>query len=217
MPGDTVRRPAPARLRRIMDFDRKGLHSLVLWATRRHHEVPPGATALPYAREQASFLLIILFVTVVETVVLDLLLSGIGAPAWLRVPLLVLHLYSIVAIAAVGTGCATRPHVVTPGELRVRYGVFLDLRVPRELIASARLSSCYNEPGMVTLRDARLGVAVSSQTNVVLELTAPVTVTLPLGRRAEATRVHFFTDTPGTALTALKARDDPAGLGHPAE
>ncbi|MFC6081110.1 hypothetical protein [Sphaerisporangium aureirubrum] len=215
MPGTAARRLAQAR--KIMEFDRKGLHSLILWATRRRHEVPPGATALPYAREQASSLLIIVFVTVVETVVLDLLLRGIGAPEWLRVLLLVLDLYSIVAIAAVGTGCATRPHVVTPTELRIRYGVFFDLRVPRDMIASVRLSTNYNEPGFVTLPGTRLGVAVSSQTNVVAELTAPVTVTLPLGRRAEATRIHFFTDTPAAALAALAPRPDPAGLGRPVE
>jgi hypothetical protein len=69
-----------------------------------------------------------------------------------------------------------------------------------------------NESGMVTVANGRLGVAVSSQTNVIVELTEPITVIRPLGRRAEATTIRFFADTPGTALNALRPlqpRDTP--------
>ena len=57
---------------------------------------------------------------------------------------------------------------------------------------------------MVTVANGRLGVAVSSQTNVIVELTEPITVIRPLGRRAEATTIRFFADTPGAALNALR-------------
>ncbi|WP_329086189.1 hypothetical protein [Streptosporangium sp. NBC_01469] len=44
----------------------------------------------------------------------------------------------------------------------------------------------------------------TSQTNVVVELTEPVIVVRPLGRRAEATTIRFFTDTPDAVLNALR-------------
>ncbi|MEO3813024.1 hypothetical protein ABGB17_28815 [Sphaerisporangium sp. B11E5] len=212
MLGDIARRLVPVQVRRIMGFDAKGMYSLVLWVTRRRHGVPPGGTALPYAREQSSPLLIFLFVLVVETVVFDLLLRGIGAPEWLRLPVLAVDLYSIAAVIAIAAGCVTRPHVVTPDELRVRYSAFFDLRVPRDLVTSARLSVDHNESGMVRLHDTHLSVAVGSRTNIVVELAGPVTVTLPLGRRAEATRIRFFTDTPAAALAALTRHDESQSL-----
>ncbi|WP_113701875.1 hypothetical protein [Nonomuraea lactucae] len=79
------------------------------------------------------------------------------------------------------------------------------MRVPRELISSARLSRNYNEKSMVSVADGRLAVAVSSQTNVVVELAVPVTVVRPLGRRAEVSVIRFFADEPGAALNALRS------------
>lgn len=200
----TVHQLVPEQVRRIMAFDAKGMISLVLWVARRRDGVPPGATPVPYVREQTPSLLILLFVMVVETPATELLLRALDAPVALRSVMLVLDVYSIVLVLAIGAACVTRPHVVSATELRVRYGAFFDVRIPRDLISSVRLTRNYNETGMVTVKDGRLGVAVSSQTNVVIELTEPVTVIRPLGRRAEVTTVRFFADTPGSALTALQ-------------
>jgi hypothetical protein len=192
--------------RRIMRFDAMGVISLVLWVLRRRDGVPPGATAVPYAREQTPTLLIVVFLMAVETGAVELLLRAWDVPDALRVAVLVVDLYSIVIGLSIAAACVTRPHVVSPAELRIRYGVFLDLRLRRELITSARPARAYDEPGVVTVKDGRLGVAVSSQTNIIVELAEPVTVTRPLGRRAEVTQVRFFADDPATALAALRAR-----------
>jgi hypothetical protein len=149
-------------------------------------------------------LLVIIFVMIVETVALDLLLMALNVSNGLRVLVLVLDIYGIVFALALCAACVTRPHVVTPEELRIRYGAYFDLRVPRELISSVRLSRNYNESGMVTVANGWLGVAVSSQTNVIVELTEPITVIRPLGRRAEATTIRFFADIPNAALNALR-------------
>ncbi|GAA4225919.1 hypothetical protein FHR32_008868 [Streptosporangium album] len=199
-----ARRLVPEQVRRFMEFDVKGMASLVLWVARRRDGVPPGATALPYSGEQSSTILVLLFMMAVETVAVELLLKALGVPDGLRVLVLVVDVYGIVVGLAVGAACVTRPHVVSSEELRVRYGAFFDLRIPRRLISSVRLSRSYNEPGVVTVENGRLGVAVSSQTNVIVELAEPVTVVRPLGRRAEATTVRFFTDTPGATLAALQ-------------
>ncbi|MFF3437983.1 hypothetical protein [Streptosporangium sp. NPDC002721] len=202
--GATFRLLVPVQVRRLVGFELRGLASIGMWIARRRHGVPPGATAAPYAREQSSILLVFLFVMVVETVGIELLLRAIDVPHGLRVAVLVADLYGILYVLMLAAASATRPHVVTSEELRVRSGVYFDLRVPRELISSVRLSRNYNESGMITVTGSRLGVVVSSQTNVVVELTEPVTVVRPLGVRAEATTIRFFTDTPDALLNALR-------------
>lgn len=206
------RRLVPARVRRILSFDVRGMASLALWITRRRHGVPPGAVAVPYSREQSPFLLLILFVTVLETVGTEVLLRGLGVPAGLRTVFLVLDVYATLATLAIWAAGVTRPHVVSERELRIRSGAFLDVRVPRRLIASARKSHNYNARGMVSVEERRLAVAVSSRTNVVVELLEPVTVVRPLGSEAQVTEIRFFSDAPGPALDALHGRGTAAGL-----
>ena len=204
----TIDSLAPARVRRVMSFDARGMASLVLWIARRRDGVPPGAVAVPYSREQSPFVLLILFVTVLETAGTEVLLRGLGAPAGLRTVLLVLDLYAIAAVLAIWAAGVTRPHVLTDGELRIRCGAFFDLRIPRRLITSVRIAQNYNERGMVSVEDGLLAVAVSSRTNVVVELSEPVTAVRPLGSEARVRAVRFFSDDPGPALRAL--REEPA-------
>lgn len=189
---------------RVLGFEVKGLYSLLLWMLRRRHQVPSGATALPYSKEQLSILLVVLFAMVVETVGIDLLLNALDVPDWLRFSVLILDLYGILFGVAFGAACVTRPHVVTDGELRVRYGAYFDLRIPRDKISAVRLSRNMNESSMISIAGGRLGVAVSSQTNVIVELSEPVSFTRPLGSKGEATSVRFFADDPGAAVKALK-------------
>ncbi|GAB2446613.1 hypothetical protein GCM10027187_11020 [Streptosporangium sandarakinum] len=199
-----ARRLVPEPVRRLMGFEARSMASLALWAARRRDGVPPGAVAVPYARGQFSTVLLLLFATVVEGTAVELMLQGGSVPWAVHLVMLALHVYSVVFLLAFGAACATRPHVVSDRELRVRYGVFLDLRVPRELISSVRRASGYGESGMVTVKDGRLGVAVSSQTNVVVELAEPVVAVRPFGRRAEVRVIRFFADDPAAALAALR-------------
>ncbi|MGW4471066.1 hypothetical protein ACWENQ_15455 [Nonomuraea sp. NPDC004354] len=193
---DTVDALVPVKVRKLLEFELSGMASLFLWVARRRHGVPPGARAVPYSKEQSTTLMIMLFVMVVETVGIDLLLAALDVPTAVRVTVLVLDLYGILFALAFAAACVTRPHVVTDEELRVRFGAYFDLRIPRELITSVRVSRNYNETGMIHVAGGRLSVAVGSQTNVVVELAAPITVTRPLGARETVTSVRFFADTP---------------------
>ena len=195
--------PAPAR--RALEFEAKGAMSVLLWLLRRRDRVPPGATALPYAREQWPMLLVVVGVLAVEGAVADVLLAVFDAATAIRVVVFVLHVYTIWLTLVVGASCTVRPHVVTGEVLRVRYGVFLDLTVPRSLITAVRLAHRYDEPRAVGVEGDRLAVAVGSRTNVVVELAEPVTVVRPLGSRAEVTEIRFFTAEPGRAVAALSA------------
>lgn len=126
-------------VRRILAFDRRGLASLVLFAMRRRDGVPPGAVAVSYAGGQTAMQVALLGVATVEVVGVEFLLRGLGAPEGLRVAFLMGGLFSVLFVCTVITGCITRPHVLTDGELRIRYGVFFDLRIPREAISSMRV------------------------------------------------------------------------------
>ncbi|MEV4159153.1 hypothetical protein [Nonomuraea dietziae] len=194
----------PLQLRMIARAEAKGMASLALWVRRGRDGVPEGGTALSYAKEQASLVLVLLFALIVEMVAVELLMVASEVPAGLRTVVLMADLYGLAFGLALGAACTTRPHVVTAEELRIRYGAYFDVRIPRELIASVRVRRDY-PTGVVTVVDDRLTVAVSSQTNMVVELTRPISVTRPLGRRARVTTIHFFTDDPSTALKQLTA------------
>lgn len=200
----TVRRLVPEPVRRLMGVEMKGTASLIMWVLRRRHGVPPGATAVSYHREQTPMMVVLLGLMVVETVALDLILRGVGAPDGLRLVVLVIDIYGVVLGLAVHAACVTRPHVVSDTELRIRYGAFFDLRVPRDLITSVRRVRNLNESGMVRAADGRLAVAVSSQTNLLVELARPIIATMPLGRRVEVTAVRFFADSPSVVLPVLR-------------
>ncbi|MFI0405383.1 hypothetical protein [Actinomadura sp. 3N508] len=204
--GDALRsvnRLVPERVRRIMAFDMKGLVSVVLLVVRRRHGVPPGAVGLPYAGGQLTLQLAFLFAMVVEAAVAEMLLRGVGAAEGVRSLVLVVDLYSILVVVAIIAACVTRPHVLSDDELRVRYGAFFDLRVPRDLLSSVRVARNFNESGMVRVEDERLSVAVASQTNVVVELSEPIVAVRPLGKRVTVRTVRFFTDDPTALVNAL--------------
>ncbi|SEH00453.1 hypothetical protein SAMN05444920_116188 [Nonomuraea solani] len=190
---------------RILGFELKGLAGIGLWVLRRRHGVPEGATVVTYAKEQAFMLGLMTFAMAVETVIVDLLLVAFDVPAWIRYTVLAADVYGLLFSAMLAATCATRPHVVTPSELRVRYAAYFDLRVPLDRIAAVRTSRNYNEDGMVTVKDGRLTVAVASQTNMTIELTEPIIVVRPLGARAEVTSIRLFADFPDQALIALGA------------
>ncbi|MDX6742760.1 hypothetical protein [Actinocorallia sp. A-T 12471] len=191
----------PEKARRALGFDVKGTVSLGLWLARRKHGVPRGALPVPYASGGSAVFYVVLFSIVVETVAVEALIRGMDVSPTASAISLALHAWAVVAAVIVAASYATRPHVVTSDHVRVRQGAFFDLRVPRAQIADVRLSRVYDAPDGVTVSDATLTVAVASQTNVVLTLTAPIEVTRPLGARAHASTIHLYADDPTPLLT----------------
>ncbi|MFC4052999.1 hypothetical protein ACFOY4_25210 [Actinomadura syzygii] len=82
-------------------------------------------------------------------------------------------------------------------------GAFFDLRVPRGSILAVRVARNYDERGMVRIRDGKLSVAVAAQTNVIVELDAPISVVRPLGGRDTARTIRFYADDPAALATAF--------------
>ncbi|OLT25459.1 hypothetical protein BJF79_12650 [Actinomadura sp. CNU-125] len=186
----------PVQVRRVMAFDKDGLVSLCMLVARRRHGVPAGAVGVGYSKGQTGIQLAFLSAMVIELVGAELLLRALGAPDAVRLAVLVVDGYSVLIVLAVVAACVTRPHVVSDEEVRVRYGAFFDLRIPRDKIAAVRTVRNYDESGLVRVDDGRLAVAVASQTNVLIELTEPITAVRPLGKREEVRSVRFYADDP---------------------
>ncbi|MGW2150567.1 hypothetical protein ACWCOT_40095 [Nonomuraea bangladeshensis] len=193
--------PLPARM--LMRAERRNLASFALWVRRRQDGVPPDGVALAYAKNQRPLLLMLLFAVAVQAVALEWMLAASDASADLRAIVMVADVYQLLFVLALGAASATRPHVVTAEELRIRYGAYFDVRVPRELIASVKISRNYDARGVIAVADGHLTVGVDAQTNLIVNLTAPITVTRPLGRREHITTIRFYADDPGSALRSL--------------
>ncbi|RKS78864.1 hypothetical protein BZB76_0298 [Actinomadura pelletieri DSM 43383] len=199
----SVKNLLPEKARRILSFDTKGLVSLGLLVARRRNGVPPGAVAVPYSGGQQSLQLAFLFAMAAETAGAELLLRGLGAPDGLRILILVVDVYSLLIVLAIVAACVTRPHVLSDDELRLRYGAFFDLRIPRDRISSVRPVRNFNENGKITVVDDRLSLAVASQTNVVVELAEPIVAVRPLGERALVRTIRFYADDPAPVIASF--------------
>ncbi|TYB57588.1 hypothetical protein FXF51_39510 [Nonomuraea sp. PA05] len=206
-PWDALRTVAdalvPLQVRMLMRAERRNLASFALWVSRRQDGVPPGGIAVAYARNQRPLLLMLLFAVVVQAVALEWMLAVSDAEAGLRAIVMAADVYQLLFVLALGAASATRPHVVTADELRVRYGAYFDLRVPRELIASVKASRNYDARRAIEVADGRLTLGVDAQTNLIVHLTEPIAITRPLGRRAHVTTIRFYADDPASALRVL--------------
>ncbi|MEV4895123.1 hypothetical protein AB0K48_37670 [Nonomuraea sp. NPDC055795] len=191
--------------RRMLAHELRALASLGYWVLGRSHGVGPGQVAIPYHAGGSITLWMFLFAIVVEGVALEL---------WLGWPILtVAHVYFVLANLGMIAAARSRPHVVGEHEVRLRQGAAFDLRVPRELIVSARAASRIHDSGFVTLAEGRLELVVDSRTNLVLELSEPVTVVRPLGRTGEARSIRLFADDPREFLRTLSIPAPPARHG----
>ncbi|MEV5267725.1 hypothetical protein [Streptomyces werraensis] len=182
--------------------------SLVLWLARRTHGTG-GGTAFGYARGEAAMMFGFAFVCVVETVAMSVLLSG--RPT-LHAVVLFLDVYTVVLVVALYAASVVRPHVVTADGLRVRRAVHVDLRIPRERIASVRreLRMTHAEA------DGELNLAVGSRTTVTVELSEPVAHRSFLGRTRDVRVVRFHADdADGLVRVLTAARQGPAGHAVP--
>ncbi len=173
--------------------------SLGLWATRRAHGVGNGDIAIGYARAQAPTAYGMVFVFAIETVGVSFMLAAYPV---VHLVMLVLDLYTVFLVLGLHAAAVTRPHVVSPGELRVRRGARLDLRIPLDRIVSVHHDLRF--PDANRPEDGVLDVAVASQTSITVTLTEPVTAVTLWGRRTEARTVRCHADDPRSAVAAIR-------------
>lgn len=190
------------------------VRTLALWVTGRRDGVGARDTAFGYVRGHGATMYALVFVCVVETVGMAVLLRSVPV---VHTVVLVLDVYTVLWVLEPHAASVVRPHVVSPGELRLRHGRRHDLRIPVELIVSARRASAFADfSSERNERDGVLTLAVGSQTSLVIELSEPVTAARPRGGSVAVRTVRCHADEPDRLLAALPpsvraGRCSPAG------
>ena len=176
------------------------------WVTRRR-SVPAGAEAWGYAQLVTPMLWLWVFGSAVETVAFHLLIPWEGV----RLAVDIISIWGLVWMLGMLAGYHVYPHLVTTDELRVRSGVYHDLRVPRSAIATA-VAKERDLKSSVWLLEVEPGeqgydvsVGVSGRTNVLLTLAEPTVISTAKGD-LEVHAVALWADDPRRLAAAL----DPA-------
>ncbi|MEU8136108.1 hypothetical protein [Streptodolium elevatio] len=195
--------PVRRLVRFLIRYEGRAMLSLWFWAIRRRHGVGPGDVAVGYAREQRPIILVFLFVSIVEALVFFILVPWPVA----HLVLLVVDVQTTEMILAILAAQATRPHVVSESELRIRNGAVFDLRVPRASIVSARVARRWDHERTLSVANGEMALALSHQTNVLVQLSEPVTVHGWRGPRGEARTLRIYADDPQAMVDALTATD----------
>jgi DNA-binding transcriptional MerR regulator len=175
----------------------------LLLAGRWQHGVREGDIAVRYASGGAGLLLTLVYLSAIETAVLAFLIP------WplVREITLALDVWGVLFLFGLFASFVVRPHVIgADGSLRLRSGALLDIRVPAQDIAAARVErrTARGKKGAVD-DDGCADLAQGGQTTVTVELGRPVTFTRPLGKQARARVFRFYAADPATAVAALRA------------
>ncbi|PKH42262.1 hypothetical protein SAMN05192575_10727 [Nocardioides alpinus] len=178
------------------------------WITRRR-DVPPGTVPIGYSQLVAPMLMLWIFGSAVEVVVLDVLLSRWWTP--LRIPLLMLGVWGLLWMLGLLAAYRVRPHLLGERALQVRDGIHARVDVPLDQVASVRTVD-HELPGLLRSvhveadePDATLLVGVGSRTNLELVLTGPTVLETPHGPTT-VTRVGLWVDEPREVAELIRRR-----------
>lgn len=215
-------RPVARAILRELDL----VTAVVRWAMRRPEGIPEGAASqpdddrngepayrlIPYGRDQVALVWLFIGITAVEIAVVEFLVPW---PA-LRLVLLLVGVYGMLIMAGFIAVNRTRPHVLTPEDIRLRCGSLADLHIPLDGVSSVSRDLRGAGYGPVITGDV-LTLGVGGRTQVTITLTAPTDV--HAGKATGIVRaVRIAADDPRTAVALLRAATadrPPAAAGHP--
>ncbi|MGW3418167.1 hypothetical protein [Streptomyces phaeochromogenes] len=162
---------------------------------------PEGGTVIPSQDGSAIGVGVILFLSVVEIVLVDLLLSAPLA----RVVALVVGLTAAYLAAGFAAALSAYPHRVVGGVLTVSYGASFHARVPLSLIREVAVRRALSDQQRTAaINEGVLSVPVMSTTNLVLKLHEPTR--LEAGRTVgEVREIRIHATDPGNALASVRS------------
>lgn len=204
----TPLRRLPGLLREALLLELALYRSLGRWVARRP-DVPRGATPIGYSRLVVPMLWLWIFGSSVEVVVVEVVLRHVDQ-AWaaaVRVPLLVLGVWSVLWMLGMLASYRVRPHLLTDTDLRVRSGARTWLDVPLEAVASSRPVE-HELPGVLRslhVDDALALVGAGGRTNLELVLAGPTTVSSSMGELTVG-RVGLWVDEPREIAAQLRPK-----------
>ncbi|MFD6068721.1 hypothetical protein [Amycolatopsis lurida] len=188
--------------RSVLRNESRTMAGLWLYLRRRQDGIDGDAVAVPYGANGKSIFIVFAVVSAVEAGLLWLIDFGLVVD----ILLLALGVYSALLVFGVYAGTVVRPHVISSREVRVRYSSFYDVRIPRENVVGLRHVEESHDP--LKAKAFRDGTWLSHdnfyETNLVVELREPITVTRPLGATETVRVVKFQADDPKAAVEAFE-------------
>jgi hypothetical protein len=180
--------------------------ALARWIGRRP-DVPGGATPLTYGRLVTPIMWLFVWGSTLEVVAVDLVVHHLGWTA-VRVPLLLVGVWSVVWMVGLLAAVRTRPHVVTADRVLLRAGLTAEVVLPVSSVTGVAIREHGLSSSMRTVEvlDGRLLVGVSGRTNLVLLLDGPTALTTPRGDVTVA-EVGLWVDEPQQARDVLRRRE----------
>jgi hypothetical protein len=175
--------------------------SLFFWVTRRVPGMGPRAQAFSYSRQIAPIIAAFIFVSLIELPVVHLLIP------WdpVRLVVLIVSVWGLLWMIGMLASMKVFPHLLDEHGLRIRYGAGIDIRIPRDAIATVRAKR-RSAPTKQTVgvEGTVADVAVMKQTRVDVVLREPTSIELPDGP-AELTELRFYADDARAVVEAARA------------
>ncbi|WET79276.1 hypothetical protein P3102_35500 [Amycolatopsis sp. QT-25] len=189
-------------LRSLVRNESRTMAGLWLYLRGRKDGVGGDAVAVPYGGNGKPIFIVLAVVSAVEAGLFWLLDFGLIVDLLL----LVLGVYSALLMFGVYAGTVVRPHVFSSRELRVRYSSFYDVRIPRDNVVGLRQVQESHDPAKTKAFRDETWVSHDNfyETNLVVELREPITVTRPLGATETVRVVKFQADDPKAAVEAYE-------------
>jgi hypothetical protein len=169
-------------VRRALVMEIRGYQSIYRFVFRRP-KVPAGAVGFSYYQPVLAILIVFVALSAVEIVVLDLI---VRRWAHIRIPLLILSVWGLIYMLGFLFGMLTRPHAIGPAGIRARYGPEIDIPLLWDDIESVtrRKHTLQNKKPKVSVDEdgeATLHLRMQNETNIEVQLRAPIVVRLPQG------------------------------------
>lgn len=194
------------------------VYSSIGRAIARRPAVERGGTGIGHHRPTLTVLIVFIVLSAVEIPILDLITHRVP---WLRIACLILGIWGVTWMVGLLCAMLMRPHAVGPSGIRVRNGLEVDVPISWDDIAEIRVSRRTDQPKSprISADDAGAGEyaeRVQYETNIVVELEAPITVRLPgdatKSGTSEVVRVRLWADDPQRFIASAR----PFLEAHPA-
>lgn len=167
--------------------------------------VPAGAVAVPYHRPVTGILTIFIVLSALEVPIVDLI---VHPWPFVRIPLLILGIWGVIFMLGMLAGYLTRPHAVGVDGLRIRQSTDLEIALTWDDVLSVarRREIRHNGPKFTPGRsdDAwTLHLPMQDETNLSIELEAPIEVAMPQGVLS-IDEIRFWADDPTAFMDAAR-------------
>lgn len=181
----------------VLRYEKVMWTSLLRWIRRRPPVDQPDTVTFDRAAGGAPLIWAFIAVAAIELVAVDLLLHRWTAA---RIVADILGVYGLIWMVGLLAMLRMHPHAVTPDDLLLRSGPFLEVRVPRDHVEEVRLHRrYYTAAGRVQVDDRAASLVSNGQTQVDLRLRLPVTVS-----DTEVTEIRIAVDDPAGFIGAVR-------------